>query len=81
MTRGRTDEPLTTDAEVRIQRSRRMSRLLRRLYDLPEIPAEEDDDLAQWLSKCLLAHEVDTLAMLVDDDTVKRAVVTKRGAN
>lgn len=66
ITRGRTDEPLTTDAQVRLHRARRMATLIRKLYEIGPDPSEDMDTLAQFLSKCLLAHEVDTLSILMD---------------
>jgi hypothetical protein len=64
---GRTDEPLTTDAEVRNRRARRMADLIRKLHGADEAVNEVDDDLARWISKCLLAHEVDTLTLLAQE--------------
>jgi hypothetical protein len=67
MKKGRTDEPLTTDAEVRNHRARRMAALIRKLLEVDQNVGEDDDSLAQWIAKCLLAHEVDTLSMLMDE--------------
>ncbi len=77
MTKGRTDEPLMTDADVRNARARRMANVLRKLFVEERIaPAvsEEDDDLAVWLAKCLQAHECDILSLLMDIPRAKRAV-------
>jgi len=62
--RGRTDEPLSTDAEVRQRRASRMAELLRKLHGCKEPEAGQEDDLAQWISRCLMAHEVDTLSIV-----------------
>ncbi len=74
MRKGRTDEPLATDADVRHERARRMASLLRTLHDVPPATADGEDELALWLAKCLLAHEVDTLALLMDGPRASRRV-------
>ena len=76
MIRGRTDEPLTTDTDVRHRRARRMACLIRKLNDMGDDPLPNEDTLAQFISKCLLAHECDTLA-LVCDIPRSRAVIQR----
>lgn len=81
MTRGRTDEPLTTDAEVRIRRSRLMANMIRTILEIRPNPVEDEDNLAQYIMKCLAAHETDTLALLMDEsrgrEVVRRASQVK----
>ncbi len=74
MTRGRTDEPLTTDAEVRIRRSQRMATMIRTILEIRPEPPEDEDNLAQFISKCLAAHETDTLALLMDESRGREVV-------
>ena len=77
MSRGRTDEPLMTEADVRQARSRRMAGLIRKLFREEAIgpePSEDDDNLALWISRCLQAHELDTLSFLMDMPKAKKAM-------
>lgn len=76
MIRGRTDAPMTTDTDIRNRRARRMACLIRQLNDMGDDPAPDEDTLAQFISKCLLAHECDTLALLCDIPRA-RAVIAR----
>ena len=72
MKSGKTDEPLTTDAEVRNARATRMADLILKL--LSNDPDPNRDTLAEWLSRCLSAHEADTLALLMDEGMGREAL-------
>ncbi len=66
MPTGRTDEPLTTSAEVRTYRAKRMASLIRKVHlSTPKDP--EDDDLAAYIARCLASHETDTLKLCLDE--------------
>ena len=63
---GRTDEPLTTSAEIRNYRAKRMARLIRKVH-LVDPRDPEDDDLATYIARCLASHETDTLKLVLDE--------------
>ena len=66
MKSGKTDEPITTDAQVRHARATRMADLILKL--VAHDPDPNRESLCEWLSRCLAAHETDTLTLLMEEE-------------
>lgn len=64
----RSDQPLLTDAEVRSIRARRMTEVLLGRLELPnQTDPELVEPTVEYISRCLQAHEVDTLKLLMKE--------------
>lgn len=63
---NRSDRPQLLDMEVRAKRARRIVAVFEQ-YMEREIPKNSRPQTIEWLERCLLAHEQDTLILALKE--------------
>lgn len=63
---NRSDRPMLTDGEVRAKRARRIIDVFEQAME-KEMSSQHRDTTIEWLERCLLAHEQDTLILAFQD--------------
>jgi len=66
----RSDQPLLTDADVRAHRARRIAEVLLNLLELDASDPALRDPCVEYLTRCLQAHEVDTLKLALREEGI-----------
>ena len=66
---NRSDRPQLSDEEVRSKRARRIVAVFEQ-YMERKVPSESRPQTIEWLERCLLAHEQDTLILALRETKV-----------
>lgn len=61
-TEARSDRPALTDGELRAKRARRIIEVFEQAME-KKMSDKHRDTTIEWLERCLLAHETDTLLL------------------
>lgn len=66
---NRSDRPQLSDMEVRQKRARRIIAVFEQFME-QKVPKGSRDSTIEWLERCLLAHEQDTLILALRETKV-----------